>query len=66
MFDFEENSLGKLLKRKNDDYDLQLGLAISKSIKKTPGSQILTPQEIHLKIQQKVKFYLNSSSDQNM
>lgn len=62
MFEFEENSLIHLDKRKNDDFDVQLGLAMSNSIKKIPGSQILSPQEIHIKIQEKIENFLENFS----
>lgn len=61
MFEFETNSLTALKKRKDDEYDLELGLAMSNSIKRVPGLQILSPEEIHIKIQEKVRNYLIGS-----
>lgn len=58
MFEFEENSLSKLEKRNDDNFDLNLGLAVSNSIKKSPGNQILPPTEIQVKIRDKMQEYL--------
>jgi hypothetical protein len=58
MFEFEENSLSKLEKRRDDNFDLNLGLALSNSIKKSPGSQILSPEEIQVKIRDKIQEFL--------
>jgi hypothetical protein len=68
MFEFEEDTLKKIQKRNVDDYDLKLGLAMSNSIKRIVGTQILNPEAIHQRIQDRIKEYFNCygyTSDHN-
>jgi hypothetical protein len=42
--EFEEDSAGDVISNKRDDYDLELGIALSKSLSKNEG--IASPEEV--------------------
>lgn len=45
-FDFEEECLPPVIQHGADDYDMRLGIAISASSRRIPGSQILPPEDV--------------------
>lgn len=55
MFEFESDSIenDKILRK--DNFDVELGLAISRSLTSEPGSQIKSPEEIQEIVKLKLK-----------
>lgn len=63
MFEFERDPIIKTTSKKLDDYDLELGMAISNSLLKTPGSQIRDPYEIKKIVDEKIKEFIEKEKD---
>lgn len=61
MFDFEEDELNKIESVVSDAYDMDLGLALSKSFVNAPGLQILTPKDVQKILTQKIEKMLSDS-----
>lgn len=55
MFDFEEDLHITVKRKHQDDYDVELGIALSLSIMKTPVSRILSPEEVQHRVFAKTK-----------
>ena len=53
LFEFEEDNLPNN-KSSLDEYDLELGMVLSKSLVKEPGSQILSPKEVQKMVDEKL------------
>lgn len=54
MFELEDDRYSSTKRRKLDDYDYALGIALSKSILEARGSQILAPEEIQMIVDSKL------------
>lgn len=46
MFDFEDDAYGGIQGRKAEMYDMDLAIAVSSSLRPSPGAQILDPLEV--------------------
>lgn len=55
IFDFETDDLPTLKKKKIDDYDLDYGIDVSKSLLDMVGSQIWSPEDVQKMISAKLE-----------
>lgn len=55
MFEFEDDQFKDIGKKNPEDYDIGLGIAISSSLVRKLGSQILSPEDVHSIIVSKVR-----------
>ena len=52
-FDFEDSNCSKRIKQNEDQYDLNLALAISKSL--TKETLVMSPEEVQEMVDEKIK-----------
>lgn len=61
MLEFEEDRFKDVGKKNPEDYDLGLGMAISSSLAKAPGSQILSPEDVQNAVSSKIQEIVKKS-----
>lgn len=57
MFEFEEDKVSDVVNKNMDEYDIELGIALSKSFVRPLGTQILSPETVDIMIRKKVELF---------
>ena len=58
LFEFEDDSYRSLKKTSGDSYDVGLAIALSNSMRRIPGEQILSPAEAQRLVAEKLEIIL--------